>query len=314
MAAIQANSPFPLFTDRGGDPLDGGFVYFGEPDLNPEESPKTVYYDAALTLATPQPLRTSAGYITRNGAPAAVYSDGSFSMTVRDRNSALIMYSPSAFVSTPEGVLLATNNLSDVDDTAAALANIGGANLTALAAQSGAGIMARTGAATYALRTITGTADRITVTNGNGVSGNPTIDVVKASTANAEAGTGDGVMDPPLVKAAIDAQFNVSGAAPKYACRAWVNFNGTGTVAIRASGNVSSITDNGTGNYTVNFTTAMPDANYSAQGAGHENVFTPGAPIAAFRDYLTSSVVVRTRAIDTNALVDSEYVNVAIFR
>jgi len=48
-----------------------------------------------------------------------------------------------------------------------------------------------------------------------------------------------------------------------YDARAWVNFNGTGTVAIRASGNVSSITDNGTGNYTVNFTTAMSDANYA---------------------------------------------------
>jgi hypothetical protein len=46
-------------------------------------------------------------------------------------------------------------------------------------------------------------------------------------------------------------------------CRAWVNFNGTGTVAIRASFNVSSITDNGTGDYTVNLTNAMPDANYS---------------------------------------------------
>jgi len=51
--------------------------------------------------------------------------------------------------------------------------------------------------------------------------------------------------------------------ATAYACRAWVNFNGTGTVAIRASGNVSSITDNNTGNYTINFTTAMPDGNYS---------------------------------------------------
>jgi hypothetical protein len=51
--------------------------------------------------------------------------------------------------------------------------------------------------------------------------------------------------------------------AVAYGCRAWVNFNGTGTVAIRASGNVSSITDNGTGNYTVNFTTAMSDANYA---------------------------------------------------
>jgi hypothetical protein len=50
-------------------------------------------------------------------------------------------------------------------------------------------------------------------------------------------------------------------------CRAWVNFNGTGTVAIRAAHNVSSITDNGTGDYTINFTTAMPDANYSVVGA-----------------------------------------------
>jgi hypothetical protein len=64
----------------------------------------------------------------------------------------------------------------------------------------------------------------------------------------------------------------ISGTAPLYMCRAWVNFNGTGTVAINASGNVSSITDNGTGDYTVNFTTAMVDANYCAQllGVGRE--------------------------------------------
>lgn len=53
-----------------------------------------------------------------------------------------------------------------------------------------------------------------------------------------------------------------TGSAPVFGVRAWVNFNGTGTVAIRASGNVSSITDNGAGDYTVSFTTAMPDADY----------------------------------------------------
>ena len=65
----------------------------------------------------------------------------------------------------------------------------------------------------------------------------------------------------------------ISGTAPLYMCRAWVSFNGTGTVAIRASGNVSSITDNGTGDYTVNFTTAMPDADYCTQllGVGRES-------------------------------------------
>jgi hypothetical protein len=52
-----------------------------------------------------------------------------------------------------------------------------------------------------------------------------------------------------------------------YKCRAWVNFNGTGTVAIRASGNVSSITDNGVGDYTINMTTALSDANYSVVGS-----------------------------------------------
>ena len=55
-----------------------------------------------------------------------------------------------------------------------------------------------------------------------------------------------------------------AGGATFYTSKAWVNFNGTGTVAIRADGNVSSITDNGTGDYTVNFTSATADANYSS--------------------------------------------------
>ena len=61
--------------------------------------------------------------------------------------------------------------------------------------------------------------------------------------------------------------FNVSGSAPVYACRAWVNFNGIGTPSISGSGNVSSITDNGTGDYTANFTTNMQDANYAVSGS-----------------------------------------------
>lgn len=73
----------------------------------------------------------------------------------------------------------------------------------------------------------------------------------------------------------VIAALNVTGNAPMYACRAWVNFNGTGTVAIRGSGNVSSITDNGTGLYTVNFITAMPDTSYAITSAG-ANISTDG--------------------------------------
>lgn len=85
------------------------------------------------------------------------------------------------------------------------------------------------------------------------------------ATATWEAGasTTESLVSPAKLRAAVKPSLNASGSAPIYACRAWVNFNGTGTVAIRASGNVSSITDNGTGDYTVNFTTAMPDANYA---------------------------------------------------
>ena len=73
-----------------------------------------------------------------------------------------------------------------------------------------------------------------------------------------------------------------SGVYNEYKCRAWVNFNGTGTVAIRASGNVSSITDNGVGLYEVNLTTAMPDTNYSVVACGSisfNNFAFPGTGI-----------------------------------
>lgn len=63
--------------------------------------------------------------------------------------------------------------------------------------------------------------------------------------------------------APVKTALNAGGNPPIYACRAWVSFNGTGTVAIRGSANVSSITDNGLGDYTINFTTPMPDSNYA---------------------------------------------------
>jgi hypothetical protein len=112
-----------------------------------------------------------------------------------------------------------------------------------------------------------------------------------------------------------------TGSAPSYTCRAWVNFNGTGTVAIRASGNVTSITDNGTGDYTVNFTTAMTDANYSAvatcvqRGATGVNrcIGFDGNSSEVATTYSTTAV--RLLALASNgAAVDQNPITVAIFR
>jgi hypothetical protein len=96
--------------------------------------------------------------------------------------------------------------------------------------------------------------------------------------------------------------------ATAYGCRAWVNFNGTGTVAIRASGNVSSITDNGVGQYTVNFSTAMPDANYAVVKQDGERGVGESGTLA------TGSCQVIVRANTTDSTVDSGYVFVAVFR
>ncbi len=110
-----------------------------------------------------------------------------------------------------------------------------------------------------------------------------------------------------------------SGSAPIYGARAWVNFNGTGTVAIRASGNVSSITDNAAGNYTINFTTALPDANYSAVGSVRSlDNMTDLSPsnrlIAFFSTYATSSVRFGAMQASNAALEDAVYCTAAIFR
>ena len=110
--------------------------------------------------------------------------------------------------------------------------------------------------------------------------------------------------------------------ATAYGCRAWVNFNGTGTVAIRASGNVSSITDNGTGNYTVNFTTAMPDANYSADmttcgsGAttGGRVVVVKGPDASGASNQTASSIIILRSDSFSNTLIDGNLINVSVFR
>ncbi len=102
--------------------------------------------------------------------------------------------------------------------------------------------------------------------------------------------------------------------ARAFGCRAWVNFNGTGG-AISGSGNVSSVTDNaGLGSYTVNFTNAMPDANYVVNvTARGQNSTDNNSTIGGSGATTTSTANVFTKN-GSNALVDSPVVNVAIFR
>jgi hypothetical protein len=96
--------------------------------------------------------------------------------------------------------------------------------------------------------------------------------------------------------------------------RSWVNFNGTGTVAIRASVNVSSITDNGTGDYTVNFTTAMPDANCSVNVTSGGFVTSERTILGTAYALATSLVKVETTICTNAARFDVTLVCVSVFR
>jgi len=109
--------------------------------------------------------------------------------------------------------------------------------------------------------------------------------------------------------------FNASGSAPVYACRAWVNFDGDGTVSIRDSGNVSSITDNGTGDYAVNLTTAMQDTNYSIAGASGLNSSNGQTFFQMEQQTFTSTSVIDIAIRNAGgSRIDSQTVSMQVFR
>jgi hypothetical protein len=127
----------------------------------------------------------------------------------------------------------------------------------------------------------------------------PTIATIKSASATA----------PPTLA-------NSSGTEYGTTCRAWVKFNGTGTVAINADFNVSSITDNGTGDYTVNFTNALADANYSAFGLTNTATADTSRPaIVIANTYSSGSLrITTTGTYNNNSNYDVSAISVSIFR
>jgi hypothetical protein len=139
----------------------------------------------------------------------------------------------------------------------------------------------------------------------------------KASQAEAIAGTLDTKIITPH---SLREGFNASGDAPVFACRAWVNFDGTtntdGYCTIRASGNVSSVADNGTGDYTITFTTALEDANYCVTTGGGRGDTDCNFNCVLHPTVAPSASAVRIQTCYPNAitLYDAKYIMVAVFR
>lgn len=199
------------------------------------------------------------------------------------------------------------------------------ADLSAVAGVSSNGLIARTGSGTAAARTLTA-GSAISITNGDGVSGNPTVAVSGLTTTQVDATTLVDSTDTiasnksntkwPTTQAVDDhipVKLNASGSAPIYASRAWVDFNGVGSTTIKGSGNVSSVTYNAVGDYTINFTTAMSDANYAfslnASSGGTSNTVIYSAKMIS-----RTASAIRIWTLAANALADFPDVSVVIFR
>jgi hypothetical protein len=91
MSALSVEVPFPVFYDRSGEPLENGYVWIGQANLNPQTNPIQVYFDKNLTQPAAQPLRTLAGYISNAGTPAQVYVDAvNYSILVQDKNGTMV--------------------------------------------------------------------------------------------------------------------------------------------------------------------------------------------------------------------------------
>lgn len=96
MSALSIQPTYPIFTDIDGQPLEAGYVWIGTANLDPQTNPINVYWDAALTILAPQPVRTLAGYPSRNGTPARLYVNSDYSIRVMNKNGSIVYNAPSA--------------------------------------------------------------------------------------------------------------------------------------------------------------------------------------------------------------------------
>jgi len=127
MSALSIQPTYPIFTDIDGQPLEAGYVWIGQANLDPQVNPINVYWDAALTIAAPQPIRTLGGYPSRNGTPARLYVNSDYSIRVMNRNGSTVYSAPSATERYSDAVIssLSAGQISYDESVAYPVATVG---------------------------------------------------------------------------------------------------------------------------------------------------------------------------------------------
>jgi hypothetical protein len=114
MSALSIQPTYPIFTDIDGQPLEAGYVWLGQANLDPQVNPINVYWDAALSIPATQPVRTLGGYPSRNGTPARLYVNSDYSIRVMNRNGSAVYSSPTT-TERYSGVVISEIDAAKVD-------------------------------------------------------------------------------------------------------------------------------------------------------------------------------------------------------
>ncbi|WP_166167864.1 hypothetical protein [Acinetobacter sp. SA01] len=305
MATLATNVSFQCF-GPDGKPLAGGKVYSYAAGTTTN---KATYTTMAGTVANPNPIT-----LDQNGKAKIFLGDGAYRLRILDSNDALVddidqisrYVTQSEFTSFQQTVNDGVAQLTEVREQIDVYVN------ASIGDQKGfangiAPLNENVKVDPIYLPTLPNTAIPKATETALGVVELATQDEVNTGTDDERAVT------PKKLLAGVKNHLNATGNAPTYACRAWVNFNGTGTPTIRASGNVSSITDNGVGQYTINFTTAMQDVNYAplisiilpSVGNGTPVFYTPSV-------LTTSSLSIVTGIRDAGASSYGDYANIFV--
>jgi hypothetical protein len=234
----------------------------------------------------------------------------------------------SHYVALRSPATVATNVTWDLPATDGTVDQLLKTNGSGVLGWSSAGAFASTSevSGTHTTGSVTSGSDSLTVASatgivagmyvvGEGIAPGTTVSTIVSTTVTLSANAGATLSSDPVAFYIADKSLS-PGLVAGQLCRAWVNFNGAGTVAIRASYNVSSITDNGQGDFTINFATALVDANYCAVGSAGRGAAGDGPRQVATNaeaDPTTSACRINT-SNSAGAAQDLEFNSVSIFR